>query len=324
MFLFLQRIRFVVILLALWVSEYLFFLYLGNLVTLAITLGSICLLLFIIAWQLNNKLGLIGIIRSFRGDAGSLFGFLLVLHVFIHTGWAGNQFFFNLKDKTYSIEEWIYLEYLILPFLIVSLFNHKRHPRNQRTHLIAGPGLILGLKDCTREALTNLINSSNPREKIDSTHWGKWNVIRQSLTKHPDIKSVFLVCSHEVLQFFEDVNKIEDDELRDIFDLQHRIKKEFGNQIDVTLSPGIDVSSFESVFENKALKKYIDACDSSQLVFNLTSSTSMVTLALGLHAVKENRMAEYVRQDSGELEEVSIDVFTLKEHWNEILESMEK
>lgn len=159
-----------------------------------------------------------------------------------------------------------------------------------------------------------------------SVNWGKWNVIRFSLIEHSSIEKIILIASPEIIQLKDTINKlILEDELKYFqnFDLEKLIQTYYPErQIKVVYSNPIDFNDFHDVksklqtaiSENAIDVGYSD-CD---LLFNITLGTAQVTASMILSALKGDRKAEYIHQNTGKVIPVDVDVLTIQDLWDEI------
>lgn len=240
--------------------------------------------------------------------------------------------------------------FLVIPFYLFPVID-TRESKNPRI-LISALSLLIDFgklptdKDAVKKKLLSLNSSvsyndsfykSNPTisspKKFEyfnfnssEVNWGKWNVIRYSLVDHSDIEKIILIASPEVIQLRETINQlILDDETGYFqnFDLEKLIQTFYpGRQIEVVYSNPIDFNDFydvksklqTAIAENAIDKGYSD----SDLIFNITLGTAQVTAAMILSALKGDRKAEYISQNTSKIVPIDVDVLTIQDLWDEI------
>ena len=73
--------------------------------------------------------------------------------------------------------------------------------------------------------------------------------------------------------------------------------------------------SFNFIFDKTAYKD-------NDIIFNLTTATTVITSVFTLKAIRENREAYHIHQTSGEIMPVGLDVLTTQELWDELFEKL--
>jgi len=156
--------------------------------------------------------------------------------------------------------------------------------------------------------------------------WGKWNVIRYSLDEHKNIQKIILVASKEILEFNKTIDQLIQEDNTGYFKnfrIENLISDYYPDRkIEVIYSDPVEVNDFNDVksklqiliSEHVIGKGYSD----SDLLFNITSSTAQVTAAMILSALKGDRKAEYIHQNTSKVVPVDVDVLTIQDLWDEI------
>jgi hypothetical protein len=240
--------------------------------------------------------------------------------------------------------------FLVIPFYIFPVID-ARENNNPRV-LISALSLLIDFgkqptdKESVKKKLMSLNSAiayddsfynSSPRiatpkefEYFNFDHsainWGKWNVIRHSLIAHEKIEKIILVASSEILLLKDTINFLINEDTTGYFlnfDLEKLIQTYYPDRkIKVVYSNAMEFNDFydvksklqTSIVEHAIDKGYSDA----DLLFNITAGTSQVTAAMILSALKGERKAEYISQNTSEIVPVDIDVLTIQDLWEEI------
>jgi len=131
---------------------------------------------------------------------------------------------------------------------------------------------------------TIILTPDNKKELLESSDWERWNPIRELIKTYPSIEQVRIVGSKK--------NKLTKDDLADMIDKGFPERTiEFLGRFD------INVFSFKEVF--LALEEIINSMPykDENLLFNVTSGTKIVSLAIAFHTVKGERRIVYHDQD---------------------------
>lgn len=240
--------------------------------------------------------------------------------------------------------------FLILPFYIFPIIDPRVN--NYPKVLISGLSLLtdFGKNPANKEEVKKKLLSIDSESTFDehfhqtdpkistpkdfekfnfnpqSIYWGKWNVIRHSIVKHTQIEKIILITSSEIHQLITTINQlIEEDKTGYFgnFDMEKLIQKYYPDRnIEVIYSTAMDFNDFyniksrlQSTIEDHALGKGFSDAD---LLFNITGGTAQLTAAMILSALKGDRKAEYISQNTSEVVSVDVDVLTIQDLWDEI------
>lgn len=240
--------------------------------------------------------------------------------------------------------------FLIIPFYIFPVIDP--YESNEPKVLISGLSLLTDFgKDPTNKeevkkkllSLNSAVNYpdtfyrtepsiSTPKKfeifsfNLESVNWGKWNVIRHSIVKHTHLEKIILITSSEIQQLIATINQLIVEDTTGYFinfDMEKLIQKHYPDrQIEVVYSNAMDFNDFydiklklQDTISDYALSKgFSDA----ELLFNFTLGTAQLTAGMILMALKGDRKAEYISQNTSEVVSVDVDVLTIQDLWDEI------
>lgn len=325
---------------------------LGNCELLAYTLSSFFLFIIFILLLTNQKSSnnlLIRLILNMKGEAGSWFGVFSVMFVFFNLNWISVQIFelWKIDNQFFQNHSVVALSVIKIPFFLFYTINVLFIPSiglysDQRTEKL----LICGLSTPTNsKAPENVINDLSSYYKLPATEncyiqlddpskeirWGKWDVIRKSLEMHQSISEILLIISPQVLEFNKMIERLKNTENHQLYmdySISQLINRFYGDRkIQISYITVEDVNSFERTkttigakLEENHYQKYMD----SEILFNLTGSTAIVSSVMTLFAMKGERKAEYVDQNTGKLVSINIDVLSVQDLWDEIMLKMQE
>lgn len=316
------------------------------------------LLIFVVLgffWIRNKKTKFLEVFNSvFQGNYLSVVGAVLTFFVVIYIGVLQNLFLELLKDyKGYLlIRTLIQLMLLILPFLIIGSIRH-RDKIGDPTILITSSGLIflnkVDLKSKEKIKEFRDIKNKEPFTKFDyhyddkeniitsSGNWTIFNPIRLLLRKYPTIKTVILLQSKEVNENDDLISKLiesttDKEHIKYLkeFSIYHTLKDIKGHSVTKqTINPYYFEKTVEEI--RTVVKELISRGRSDyEMVFGITSGTAVLTAALMLNAIKGERKAAYITQDTGvtdddkKIIDIDLNVFTLDELIGELFSEFNK
>ncbi len=206
------------------------------------------------------------------------------------------------------------LEFIILmPLIYIRfIFPVRRLPAHRkplpRKVLIMGLSLPLGdnapekQKELLRRKLEELGNPRLPNEEALKSLQGNWiPALRAILYENGSLELVILILSDSTKGYFDDFIEF----IKLVPHLKERLESE---NLKVSGSNEVDANDFVAVRkEIERIMAKIRNYDDSDISFNITGGTSMMSAAMILEAVVGERQAEYVRQ-SGDRELIRIDV----------------
>ena len=199
----------------------------------------------------------------------------------------------------------------LLPLLYINfLFKPKEKPAHNKPFprkvlifaLSLPSGEPLEQIQSLRERLQQLGNQVLPKEETLKDLPGNWTpALRAIIHENHVLKRVIVILSEKAKEHFANFEKF----LKVIPHLEKRITT--GDLI-IEKSRVVDVSDFRDVkIELDRLLQNLKNYEDSDISFNITGGTAMVSSAMILEAVVGDRQAEYVRQ-SGDKSLVRIDV----------------
>jgi len=301
--------------------------------------------------QKNSQYLLIRLILNVKGEAGSWYGIFSVIFVILNMNWLSNQIYdfwgLDISKPDYSnnltlniLRSFYYLCFMFIPFLF---------PLFSSTEDLPQPKLLI----CGLSTPVNRINGKNdsdiitelrksytlPNDRTEKVQfdlkypikWGKWDVIRKSLVAHSSIKKVLLVISPEINEFNKIIDRCKgtaNEDLFNDFNLENLFQRFFNERkIKICYTSPVDVNNFDNIkctIQATLQSKEYNKLKDSEIVFNLTGSTAVVSSAMVLFAMKGNRKAEYVTQNTSELVSIDVDVLSVQDLWDEILLKIEE
>jgi hypothetical protein len=328
-----------------------------------ISLGILFLFIIDYQIKLKNKNNdpniLIQIILNLKGEAGNWFGIFSILYVLINLNWLStltwnvsfitkgeelnffSSFYLNRIDYftlnsfgLFFVKLLLILEFLFLPFILFP-GQKKQNPTDPKV-LIAGVSLLVPRynKIDSKELKSALdrFNTKNEEQpfdyfNIEADHWGRWNSINKSLFNRKSIEQVVLLVSHDVIALNEEIIKL-GKAYQDKFNLEKLIYDRYPDRnIKIIKSCEIDFNTFldaktkiEEVLQRYVLPKYKD----EEILFNITGGTAPLSTAMILHALKGERKAEYVHQKDLNIIDIDVDVLTVQDLWDEILQKVQE
>lgn len=253
-------------------------------------------------------------LRYFRADVLNWYGLFLVLYLAFQVTLlfdAVEQIFFN----TYQVNanEW-FRPFVILAFALLPVaLSEWLVPKSSSKGNINTKVLFIGV-------------SLNSKGIESNDNWNTWDPIRKSLKTNPDLREVILLLSSDIIKGNYDETKEENQRLDGLKRAIHKINPsiEIGEII-------ADVGSLDDVFQ--ALKSKIESLKAKyrdeEMLFHVTSSTALVSVAMALHAIKGERKMEYIRQfteaekrKSAMPELIDVNIYTIRELWDEIIDKL--
>lgn len=254
----------------------------------------------------------ISFLKHFKGDVLNWYGLFFLLYLMGQLSFLFDltlQFVLSTaQDQGHELfRVFVVFSFLFMPFVINLLFfNVKPLSKTNPNPRV----LFIGV------SLNNYI--------IEPGNWNTWDPIRKSLVKNQSVERVVLIVSQLLV---DQDSSLSIDEAKRLTGLEKaivNIRKSIN--VDRLL---LDVGSFydaSKTIQSKIVelsKIYND----EDMIFHITSSTSIVTACLTISAIKGNRNMEYIKQIPDkqlQLEEmpvnIDIDVYSISELWDEILE----
>lgn len=257
-----------------------------------------------------------------KGGASSLAGILLVIFFLIHIGWLSDSLidYFQGKDNLPIILK--ILSFLIIPFLINALLYKKpllKVVPNELRDI-----LITALSHNKKENVKLFIDYNFDKTLIEQqkvvTFWN-WYPIINILDNYTGIKTLLVIYSKEVLANLES-DKEENARALNAFELM--IKSRYKER-EISIIPIVilEMNIFDELFNELKFKieKQIGSIEDEKVLFGVSSGTALTTASLVFLSMRGQRGLVYQKQDgSNELDEFTVDVLTIQELWDEIIE----
>lgn len=257
-----------------------------------------------------------------KGGTSSFAGILLVVFFLIHIGWLSDSMvdYFQGKDNILLIVK--IMSFLITPFLINALLYKKPVlkivPKEFRSILITA------LSQNKKENIKLFADCNFDRSLIEDNigiHFWNWHPVINILDNYPKIEKILVIYSKEVLSSLES-DKEENERILNAFELM--IERRYKER-NIAIIPIIilEMNIFDELFNELKFKieKLIGTVDDGKVLFGVSSGTALTTASLVFLSMRGQRGLVYQKQDgSNELDEFTVDVLTIKELWDEIIE----
>lgn len=288
----------------------------------------------------NSPLFIVYLIKGFQVKGSDLVGILNVVFTLGSISWIGIEIYYQTLHGV--LNALIYTGFMIIyPLLIANYFLPKTPNKEQHPPKV----LITALSMIDEEKLKNSIAEMDDEQLKDrwlnqtfvDSHgavkksgpfiWGPWgnlDPIRKSIIAHKAcFHEIVLIASSEVAEKIELFSKeLKPDSLIYSFLNSHYPNNNIRVRI---VSDGIsgsdmgkNLSSLERIIQLLFENKYSD----KDILFNVTGGTAAISGAMILKAIPGERSAEYARQDTGIIEEIPVDIYQVKELWNELLDKV--
>ena len=288
----------------------------------------------------NEPLYIVFLIKGFQVKGSDLSGVFNVIFTLCSISWIGIELYFQTINGVLNaliFTGFMILYPLICVFHFISIPEEKENyqPKILITALSIVNEIKLGL--CLEEMKTKELKDKwleetfyNPdgSVKMDGfAPWGPWanlDPIRKSIIVHKaSFKEIILISTKKASEVCEKLppdlqpQKIIADFL-DIYYPKHRI---------VTKIKPLDVSGnvlnenmveIDNILHTLISHKY----ENRDILFNVTGATVAISGAMILKAITGDRQAEYARQDNGVIENIPIDIGSVKDLWDELLEKV--
>ncbi len=297
-----------------------------NCILLAINL---CMLTLLIILKKADHFSA-AIFKIFKNIAGNILGIIAIIYFTTHIGWI----FTALRDSYTTDKEHLlsqfalYLNFLFFPYLFLTFFLKKRKeevsPKNRKVLITS-----LSIFDYNRNAEGEL----SPQEKKvlniikdnkSYLTWGRdvnWQPVFLAVEKYKNLEEI-IVLNTKQTKYQNNAIKNSND-FKD-YTFEKLIKKYFP-KIKVTNDMIEKPNELQSTVEDlnfilrKKLKKYED----KDIVFSITGGTAVISAAMSMIAIKGDRGITYMDQQSNVIINNSVDVFDIKELWEEIIDKYE-
>ncbi len=309
---------------------------------------STIIILIISIFYLRSKLRkskielffIIFFIKSLQKRPNHWVGLANMLFVLTSIGAISKEFFISSFD---SILNGLIIAGFMIIYSIISAIYFIKEPSDKKSEpkvLITALSLVneqilrKGLQEMEGRSLKIqwckqiICNTDGTVKKVRNFLWGPWanlDPIRKSIIAHnASFREIALISSKEAT---ESCNKLPDDikPRQLINNFLGRFYPSHNINIDIIPfgSSGNDMKQngicIQGLIESYYAKKYKD----EDIMFNITGATVAISGAMILKAIPGNRRAEYAKQDTGEIIDVPLSIYSIKELWNELLEKVE-
>jgi len=289
----------------------------------------------------NDPLFIVFLIKGFQVKGSDLVGIFNVVFTLCSIAWIGIELYYHTLSGV--LNALIYAGFMILyPLLITNYVLPK--PTEQEVYhpkvLITALSRILK-SDILQKSLDDMetenqnwkdqvfLDENGSLKKAGSVPWGpwaNWDPIRKSILEHKaSFHEIIIILSNEVAI---DIDKLPDnlkpDKLISDFinlvypNLEHKIKIELKRV-------GVSGNDFhENMLAIDGIIQLLkhQKTDEKDILFNITGGTAAMSGAMILKAIPDERRAEYTRQDTGNTEEVPLNIYHVKDLWTELLEKV--
>jgi len=270
------------------------------------------------------------IIKIFRSIATSAVGMLSLIYFAFHLNWLAESIFNMYVNSQYSVNTvLLYFSFMILPFLLITFFIRKevKEVKDEDRKILFSS---LSLLDQKRKADTEL--SHMEKDKLNlmkNNHFNKWPVtsfvqwqpIFKAIEKLGQIQEVVLFYTNET-QYLNDA--IKKDTTYSTCDIESLLRKYFPDII-VNFQKIDDPNNIQSTIDdiNFSVKKKSKKFTDKQMVFSITGGTAVVSGAMTALSLLGLRGIVYAHQQKLEIINTPIDVFDVRELWEEIANQYE-
>jgi len=263
----------------------------------------------------NNTLR---ILKSFfsahHGESTSFFGLLNIVFVFVQLHLIGTEVHHALVpqpgEHNFQIAAWqqwlqigAYLSVLFIPFFIhASFIEHKKKVNDTDRKL-----LVTSLSYNNSAKLQDFIKNNFDPVLINPFNW---NPVFKTIKLYENINRViFIIDDNAYYQFVSTSAKNADKTLQ-------MFLNSIRDGITFEILRINNFNDLDAVFSEKKiiLENLLEKRPSKEILFNISSGTSVVTTALTLFAVKGNRGISYMEQNADDkIREFDVSVFDLED-----------
>jgi hypothetical protein len=273
----------------------------------------------------------ISLVKGMQAKIGSFSSIVFTIIILSHIAWIGN--FLMDGDSLDILKAGIIFMFLILFILlnILMFFQAENEKANTNRILITGLPKLVNVNDLLKKIEENylpylnsktfkLANQGNPGDDL----WGNLDPVRKILLNKPEVEKIMFFCSNSVVKNGTEISNFKN--------LLEQFKKQTGYNFQYEFNPyekelkGFDADNIEDVKRSvESLLKYITKegkYTNSDIFFNITTGTSVITSIFTLKAIIEGREAYHIHQSSGEMIKVDLNVLTIQELWDELMDKL--
>lgn len=285
----------------------------------AVLLVLLVVLVFLKKRNSFNLLGYISNVLTAKGG-GTLYSILMIIYVILQIGFIENYFMDYIK-KTHDFTIWhigLAFSFLFLPFIFQLIFQPNIKRKDEERKVLITALSLLKFIDEKKYAWED----ARPYFKENvHTFWGTWDPVRQLLNKYKKLEVIYVLITKEVEAQLQELTQILGENPLEYYIKHNKLKArveliKLANFDDLeVIQKGIEYN----IFDNKEFKS--NNYQDKHLLFNLTTATSTVSVALAIKAIKGSRGAVVFTQDEGKkLKAINLTAMSVKELFEEIYE----
>jgi hypothetical protein len=285
------------------------------------------------------------LIKALQSKGQDFLGILNIIYSLVHISWVGEEL---MNGQIYNAI--LRINFLLLyPLLVGYLIKPELDNKSISPKVLICSLSLPILKNISEEqkaikeynydiSQNFVVDSANNmvlKEYFGKTEklraWGNIVPIRKSIIKHQNsLEEVILLVSNEVADIMNGFGDLSPQNIIEDF-CKKNLKK---SHIKIILSNeepyffnnnygGNDIEETGNTID-KVLQFVLknDRNKNSDLMFHITTGTAISSSAMTLKAIPFDRHAEYVNQTSGIIEAVNLDIFSVKDLWNELIEKV--
>lgn len=266
----------------------------------------------------NEPTSLVGtLLRVVRNEvSSSVYGFAVVLFWLFNLAWAPTLLLDAIQGKGAWELLWLVVLFASIPFLLPLPPKKSRGkvPPEERKVLITALPIPLDYG-------TEKYNPLAIQAALDYPGWlGNWTSIHKCLTYYTNIERVYFIVSDQAINFLSDLPPA-------IEPLEMLLSEtKFGRTVDIVKIKALDVYDFNKMYtplrEETEFRLKSHGYTDNQVMFSLTNGTVIQSIALAFLAMKGFRGSVYSRQDDRELVELPVDIYSIRELWEEITDQL--
>ncbi len=270
------------------------------------------------------------IFKIFKNIAGNILGIIAIIYFTTHIGWIFTALRDSyVTDNLHLMSQFsLYLNFLFFPYLFLTFFLKKRKddvlPKNRKVLLTS-----LSIFDYNRNAEGELSPQDKKvlnviKSKKDYHTWGRdvnWQPIFLAIEKYENLKEI-IVLNTKQTKYQNNAIKNSNDYKNYTFE---KLIRNYFPKIEVTNAMIENPNELQSTVEdlNFILRKKLKNYEDKDIVFSITGGTAVITAAMSMVAIKGDRGITYMDQQKNITINNSVDVFDIKELWEEIINKYE-
>lgn len=268
------------------------------------------------------------IILVVKGGSSSITGAIMIVYFLVHIGWLGDILidYYNDKETFFSFLGIFF--FAVMPFIINALFYVENKPKSivkdSREYLITA------LSHNHIDNLQCFIENDFDRKKIESKiKFWNWVPILNVLDEYNNIKNIIVIYSKEVNEGLN-LHVKQYSCTKNAF--EQMVERKYGAR-NIVVTPFVvsDINDFNFLYHDLKIRveRIFEKLADEKMLFAISSGPATITASLVLLSMKGERGMVYQKQidksiqkqpPEKELDEFTVNVFTIQELWNEIIE----